>query len=44
MDRERLLVVGGNAAAMTTASQARRRRRDLEIVAFERGSYVSYAA
>jgi NADPH-dependent 2,4-dienoyl-CoA reductase/sulfur reductase-like enzyme len=43
---ERLLVIGGNAAGMSAASQARRQRRaeDLEIVAFERGSYTSYSA
>lgn len=41
---ERLVVVGGDAAAMTAASQARRARPDLEIIALEKGSYVSYAA
>jgi NADPH-dependent 2,4-dienoyl-CoA reductase/sulfur reductase-like enzyme len=41
-----LVVIGGDAAGMTTASQARKRRdvSDLEIVAFERGSYTSYSA
>jgi NADPH-dependent 2,4-dienoyl-CoA reductase/sulfur reductase-like enzyme len=43
---ERMIVVGGDAAGMSAASQARRRRPadDLEIVAFERSSYVSYSA
>lgn len=43
---ERLIVVGGDAAGMSAASQARRRRgpEDLEITAFERGHYTSYAA
>jgi NADPH-dependent 2,4-dienoyl-CoA reductase/sulfur reductase-like enzyme len=41
---ERLVVVGGDAAGMSAASQARRLRPDLEIVAFERSSYVSYSA
>ncbi len=43
---ERLVVIGGDAAGMSAASQARRRRRpsELEIVAYERSSYVSYAA
>ena len=43
---ERLVVVGGDAAGMSTVSQARRRRTadDLEIVAFERGSFTSYSA
>ena len=40
------MVVGGDAAGMAAASQARRRRTsdELEIVAFERGSYTSYSA
>jgi len=37
-------VVGGDAAGMSAASQARRLNHDLEIVAFERGTYVSYSA
>ncbi len=43
---ERLVVIGGDAAGMSAASQARRRRGsdDLDIVAFERGEYTSYAA
>lgn len=43
---ERLIVVGGDAAGMSAASQARRRRTsdDLEILVFERSSYVSYSA
>lgn len=44
MSTERLVVVGGDAAAMTAASQARRARGDLEIIALEKGRYVSYAA
>ncbi|HEX2420434.1 MAG TPA: FAD-dependent oxidoreductase [Acidimicrobiia bacterium] len=42
--RERLVVVGGDAAGMSAASQAKRLAPDLEILAFERGDYVSYAA
>lgn len=40
------MVIGGDAAGMSAASQARRRRgaSDLAIVAFERGSDVSYSA
>ncbi|TVR52750.1 MAG: flavoprotein oxidoreductase [Gemmatimonadales bacterium] len=43
---ERLLVIGGDAAGMSAASQARRRRpaEELEIIAFERGRFTSYAA
>lgn len=45
MTRERLLVLGGNAAGMSAASQARRGASpdQLEIVAFERGSFSSYS-
>jgi NADPH-dependent 2,4-dienoyl-CoA reductase/sulfur reductase-like enzyme len=43
---ERLVVIGGDAAGMSAASQARRLRGpdDLEILAFEKGSFTSYAA
>ncbi len=43
---ERLVVIGGDAAGMSAASQARRRRssEDLQIIALERSSYVSYSA
>ena len=41
---ERLVVIGGDAAGMSAASQARRRRSDLEIVALEKGEWVSYSA
>ncbi|MEA2446477.1 MAG: hypothetical protein QOK47_114 [Actinomycetota bacterium] len=39
-------MIGGDAAGMSAASQARKRRgpEDLEIVAFERGTYTSYSA
>ena len=38
------MVVGGDAAGMSAASQAKRLAPDLEILAFERGDYVSYSA
>jgi NADPH-dependent 2,4-dienoyl-CoA reductase/sulfur reductase-like enzyme len=43
---ERLVVIGGDAAGMSAASQARRLRGpdDLEILAFERGRFTSFAA
>jgi len=43
---ERLVIIGGDAAGMSGASEARRRRAadDLEIVVFERSSFVSYSA
>lgn len=39
-------MVGGDAGGMSAAAQARRRRDadELQIVAFERGTYTSYAA
>ncbi len=42
----RLVIIGGDAAGMSAAAQARRMMsaRELEIVAFERGSRTSYAA
>ncbi|TNM68576.1 flavoprotein oxidoreductase [Streptomyces sp. NP160] len=46
--RTRVVVVGGDAAGMAAASQALQqaaaRGRDLEVVAFERGSATSYSA
>ncbi len=41
---ERLVVIGADAAGMSAASQARRRRRDLEVIAFDKGNFASYAA
>jgi NADPH-dependent 2,4-dienoyl-CoA reductase/sulfur reductase-like enzyme len=43
---QRLVVIGGDAAGMSAASQARRRRGpdELEIVAFDKGNFVSYSA
>ena len=40
----RLVVVGGDAAGMSGASQARRLDPDLDIVVYERTTWVSYAA
>ncbi len=41
--KERLVIVGGDAAGMSAASQVRRMRSDIEIIAFERGAFTSYA-
>jgi NADPH-dependent 2,4-dienoyl-CoA reductase/sulfur reductase-like enzyme len=41
---ETFVVVGGDAAGMSAASKARREDPDLEIVVFEKGDWVSYAA
>ena len=38
------MVVGGDAAGMSAASQAKRLAPGLEIIAYERGDYVSYSA
>ena len=40
----RLIVIGGVAAGMSAAAKARRTDRDLEIIAYEKGSFISYAA
>jgi NADPH-dependent 2,4-dienoyl-CoA reductase/sulfur reductase-like enzyme len=40
----RIVVIGGVAAGMSAASQAKRRLPDAEVVALERGAYVSYGA
>jgi NADPH-dependent 2,4-dienoyl-CoA reductase/sulfur reductase-like enzyme len=41
---ERLIVIGGVAAGMSAAAKAKRTNRDLEVVVYEKGSYISYAA
>jgi NADPH-dependent 2,4-dienoyl-CoA reductase/sulfur reductase-like enzyme len=41
---ETFVVIGGDAAGMSAASKARREDPDLEIIAFEKGDWVSYAA
>lgn len=38
------VIIGGDAAGMSAASKARRDDPDREIVAFEKGEWVSYAA
>ena len=38
------VVIGGDAAGMSAASKAKRERPELDVVVFERGSWVSYAA
>jgi NADPH-dependent 2,4-dienoyl-CoA reductase/sulfur reductase-like enzyme len=39
-----LIVIGGVAAGMSAAAKARRTDRDLEIIVYERGAFISYAA
>ncbi|HSJ54778.1 MAG TPA: FAD-dependent oxidoreductase [Anaerolineae bacterium] len=41
---ERLVVIGGVAAGMSAAAKAKRARRDLEVVVYEKGGHISYAA
>ena len=41
---DRLVVIGGVAAGMSAAAKARRENSDLEVVVYERGPYISYAA
>lgn len=40
----RIVVIGGVAAGMSAASQAKRRDSRAEVIALERGEYVSYGA
>jgi NADPH-dependent 2,4-dienoyl-CoA reductase/sulfur reductase-like enzyme len=41
---QRLIVIGGVAAGMSAAAKAKRANRDLEVVVYEKGSFISYAA
>lgn len=41
---EPFVVIGGDAAGMSAASKAKRDDPDRDVIAFERGSWVSYAA
>lgn len=40
---ERFVIVGADAAGMSAASEARRADPDLEIVAYDKGSFASYS-
>jgi NADPH-dependent 2,4-dienoyl-CoA reductase/sulfur reductase-like enzyme len=41
---EPIVIVGGDAAGMSAASKFKRERPDREVVVFEKGEWVSYAA
>jgi NADPH-dependent 2,4-dienoyl-CoA reductase/sulfur reductase-like enzyme len=41
---DRLVIVGGVAAGMSAAAKARREDPNLEVVVYERGAFISYAA
>lgn len=40
----RVIIIGGDAAGMSAASQVKRQRPGYEVIVFERGDYISYAA
>ncbi|MCI2105904.1 MAG: CoA-disulfide reductase [Intestinimonas sp.] len=40
----KVIVIGGDAAGMSAASKLKRLVKDCEIVAYEKGNYLSYAA
>jgi CoA-dependent NAD(P)H sulfur oxidoreductase len=41
---EHLVVIGGVAAGMSAAAKAKRENRDLRVVVYEQGAFISYAA
>ncbi|MBN1532281.1 MAG: FAD-dependent oxidoreductase [Spirochaetes bacterium] len=40
----KVIIIGGDAAGMSAASQIKRVKPEYEVVIFERGEYISYAA
>ena len=40
----RVIIIGGDAAGMSAASQVKRQRPEYEVIVFERGGFISYAA
>lgn len=40
----KIVVIGGDAAGMSAASQVKRQKPEYEVVVFERGDHISYAA
>lgn len=42
--KEKLLIIGGVAGGTAAASRARRVNPQLEIILFEKGPHISYAA
>lgn len=43
LNRKRLIIIGGDAAGMSAAAKAKRVDKDLEIIVYEKGPYISYA-
>ena len=41
---QRLIIVGGSAAGPSAAAKAKRVNKDLEVMIFEKGDFVSYGA
>ncbi len=42
--KPRLIVVGGSAAGPSAAAKAKRVNKDLEVMIFEKGDFVSYGS
>jgi len=40
----KIIIIGGDAAGMSAASQIKRQKNEYEVIVFERGDYISYAA
>jgi CoA-dependent NAD(P)H sulfur oxidoreductase len=40
----KVIIIGGDAAGMSAASQIKRLRPEYDVIVFERGEYISYAA
>lgn len=43
-NRPRLIIVGGSAAGPSAAAKAKRVNKDLEVMIFEKGDFVSYGS
>ncbi len=41
---QKVVIIGGNAAGLSAASQVKRQKPDWEVIVFEKGPYISYAA
>ncbi len=42
--KPRLIIVGGSAAGPSAAAKAKRINKDLEVMIFEKGDFVSYGS
>jgi flavin-dependent dehydrogenase len=42
--KSRLIIVGGSAAGPNAAAKAKRVNKDLEVMIFEKGDFVSYGS